>query len=295
MPKLLTNLLGLIRFSHTIFALPFALASAALAWHASGFRWLDLVGILLCMVTARSFAMAFNRLVDRDVDAKNPRTAGRHLPAGTLSVGTVTAFMALCGAAFVLSTGLFQYREPSNPWPLTLSVPVLIFLAAYSLTKRFTSLAHFWLGVSLALAPVAAWIAVRGMVEMETPVLLGLGVLFWVAGFDILYACQDTEFDTKEGLHSIPATLGIRGALRLAAVCHAVAFGLLFAVGFVCPELGWVYRGSMLAVGVLLAYQHWLVRPDDLTRVNQAFFHVNAVISVAVLGAVLVELVVRRA
>jgi 4-hydroxybenzoate polyprenyltransferase len=293
-PTIITNLLGLIRFSHTIFALPFALASAALAWHSSGFRWLDLVGIFLCMVMARSFAMAFNRLVDRDVDAKNPRTAGRHLPAGTLSVGAVTAFTALCGAAFVLSTWLFQYREPPNEWPLTLSVPVLIFLAAYSLTKRFTSLAHFWLGVSLAFAPVAAWIAVRGMVEMETPVLLGLGVLFWVAGFDILYACQDAEFDRKEGLHSVPATLGVRGALRLAAVCHAVAFGFLFAVGFVCPELGWIYRGTMLAVGVLLAYQHWLVRPDDLTRVNQAFFHVNAVISVAVLGAVLVELFLDR-
>ena len=285
------KLLELIRFSHTIFALPFALASAAIAWKIDGFRWLDLVGILLCTVTARSFAMAFNRLVDRDVDAKNPRTAMRHLPAGTLQTSTVTIFTAICGAAFVLSTWLFQLREPANPWPFQLSIPVLIFLAVYSLTKRFTSLAHVWLGVSLALAPIAAWIAVRGMIDMTTPLLLGAGVLFWVAGFDVLYACQDAEFDKKEKLHSIPARLGVTLALRLAAISHAIAFGFFLAFGFACPQLSWVYRSTMIAVGLLLIYQHRLVSPNDLTRVNQAFFRVNAIISVAVLAAVLVELV----
>src|SRR5262245_53476215 len=185
------KLLELIRFSHTIFALPFALLSAALAWKDEPFRWLDLAGIILCMIAARSFAMAFNRLADRHIDARNPRTATRHLPAGTLSVVTVTVFAGACAAAFVAATLLFLVgdHDPPNPWPLYLSGPVLLFLAGYSLTKRFTSLAHFWLGAALMLAPVAAWIAVRGLVELAAPVLLGGAVLFWVAGFDILYAC----------------------------------------------------------------------------------------------------------
>ena len=284
-------MLELIRFSHTVFALPFAFLCTALAWRDEEFRWQDLLGIVLCMVFARSAAMAFNRLVDRDVDAKNPRTAMRHLPAGTLQTSTVTIFTAICGAAFVLSTWLFQLREPANPWPFQLSIPVLIFLAAYSLTKRFTSLAHVWLGVSLALAPIAAWIAVRGMIDMTTPLLLGAGVLFWVTGFDVLYACQDAEFDKKEKLHSIPARLGVPNALRLAAIFHAIAFGFFLAFGFACPQLGWVYRCTMIAVGFLFIYQHRLVSPNDLTRVNQAFFQVNAIISVAVLAAVLVEVI----
>lgn len=288
----ITKLLELIRFSHTIFALPFALASAAIAWKIEGFRTLDLIGILLCMVTARSFAMAFNRLVDRKYDANNPRTAMRHLPAGTLQIGTVTFFTIICGVGFVLSTLLFQWREPANHWPFELSIPVLLFLAGYSLTKRFTSLAHYLLGVSLAMAPIAAWIAVRGVVEMTTPLLLGAGVLFWVAGFDVLYACQDAEFDRKAGLHSIPARIGIRNALLLAAVSHFIAFVFFFILGFACPQLGWIFRGTILAVGILLVYQHYLVSPKDLSRVNQAFFHVNALISVAVLGAVLIEILI---
>lgn len=291
---LFRKLLELIRFSHTVFALPFALASAAIAWKIDGFRWRDLAGILLCMVAARSFAMAFNRLVDRDVDAKNPRTLLRHLPAGTLTVGTVTAFTFLCGAAFLLSTWLFQFREPPNPWPFQLSIPVLLFLAGYSLTKRFTSLAHFWLGTALAMAPVAAWIAVRGMIEIQTPLLLGCGVLFWVAGFDMLYACQDAEFDRRHGLHSIPARLGVAGTLRLAGVSHAIAFAFFLAFAFLCPQVGWITRVTVIAIGGLLVYQHRLVSPNDLTRVNQAFFHVNAIISVAILAAVLIDLTVHR-
>ncbi|MFO0938101.1 MAG: UbiA-like polyprenyltransferase [Gemmataceae bacterium] len=286
------KLLELIRFSHTIFALPFALASAAIAWKIEGFRWLDLVGVLLGMVMARSFAMAFNRLVDRKIDAGNPRTQMRHLPAGTLSVATVTTFTIVCAIGFIASTTLFLLRDPANPWPLWLSVPVLIFLAGYSYTKRFTRLAHAWLGVSLALAPIAAWIAVCGMSQMTTPIVLGVGVLFWVTGFDLLYACQDAEFDRKAGLHSIPASFGIPAALRIAAILHLIAFAAFLVLGFVCPQLGWIYRGTMIGVGLLLAYQHMLVSPKDLSRVNQAFFHVNAVISVAVLAAVLVELIV---
>ena len=216
------RLLELIRFSHTVFALPFALLAAVLAWRDEPVRWHDALGIVLCMVFARSAAMAFNRLADRHIDAQNPRTAARHLPAGTLGVPTVAVFTVVCCAAFVASTLLFWVREPSNPWPLYLSGPVLLFVLGYSLAKRFTSLAHFWLGAALMLAPVAAWIAVKGLADMTVPLLLGAAVLFWVSGFDILYACQDAIFDRKARLKSIPAALGVAGSLRVAAACHLV-------------------------------------------------------------------------
>ncbi|CAN5643332.1 putative 4-hydroxybenzoate polyprenyltransferase [soil metagenome] len=289
----LRKLLELIRFSHTIFALPFAFLSAALAWNNEPFRWQDALGILLCMIFARSFAMAFNRLVDRHIDAKNPRTLNRHLPAGTLSVAMVTLFTLGNAVAFVASTLLFWMREPSNPWPLYLSGPVLLFLAGYSLTKRFTALAHFWLGASLMLAPVAAWIAVKGMNDMTVPLLLGGAVLFWVSGFDILYACQDYDFDKAAGLHSVPAKLGVKRSLMVAAVCHAVMVALLVGVWFTSPHLGTVFAGGLVLVSLLLVYEHWLVSPNDLSRVNKAFFQVNGVISVGLLLLVLVELIVK--
>lgn len=284
------KLLELIRFSHTIFALPFALLSAALAWTSEPFRRLDLLGILLGMILARSAAMAFNRLVDRRIDAGNPRTAMRHLPAGSLGVPLVLAFTALTSLGFLASTLLFAFRAPANNWPLILGVPVLLFLLGYSLAKRFTSLAHFWLGVALALAPLAAWIAIRGLVELETPALLGAAVLFWVAGFDILYACQDADFDRGAGLHSIPARLGIRGSLRIAAGCHAILFALLILWGESDPHLGWIYRVGLVPIGILLVYEHWLVKPDDLSRVNRAFFQVNGIISFGLLALVLLQL-----
>lgn len=287
------QLLELVRFSHTVFALPFALLAALLAWQDEPFRPEDLLGILLGMVFARSAAMAFNRLADRHLDAKNPRTAGRHLPAGLLGTGTVWAFTLVCCAGFVASTLLFLGRSPPNPWPLYLSGPVLLFVLGYSLTKRFTSLAHFWLGAALALAPVAAWIAVRGLDEMEVPVLLGAAVMCWVAGFDILYACQDAEFDRAHGLHSIPATVGVKDSLLLAAFCHALMYALLVLLAFVSPHLGPVYLGGLGLFGALLVYEHSLVRPDDLTRVNRAFFHVNGVISVGLLVLVAVQLAVK--
>lgn len=293
MPTGMRKLLELIRFSHTLFALPFALLAAALAWADAPFRWPDLIGILLCMVFARSAAMAFNRLADRHIDARNPRTAARHLPAGTLSVAIVWLFTLICCAGFVASTLLFEFREPSNPWPLYLALPVLLFVLGYSLAKRFTSLAHLWLGAALALAPVAAWIAVKGLAEMVVPLLLGAAVAFWVCGFDILYACQDADFDRTEGLHSIPARFGVRTSLRLAALCHAIMFALLAGLFFASPHLGTLFLCGLAAVGALLIYEHRLVRPDDLTRVNRAFFHVNGVISVGLLILVLVQLAVR--
>lgn len=337
------DLLGLIRFSHTLFALPFALMAAVMAWRLvaietpptqpvidpytlesstiseSGsvgahetyvggvhdtylrvgsttvpmdwwflkramlaIRWQETVGILLCMVTARSAAMAFNRLVDRKLDAHNPRTADRHLPAGILSAQSVWLFFAASVLGFIASTLLFL----PNRLPLYLSVPVLIFLCGYSYSKRFTTLAHFWLGTALALSPVAAWIAIRGEVLLANPsdllpaIVLGGAVLSWVSGFDILYACQDYEYDRTTGLHSVPVRLGIRGSLWLAAACHAVTVVLLACLPLVYPPLGWIYGVGIMAVALLLLYEHALVRPDDLTRVNTAFFHVNAVISI---------------
>jgi 4-hydroxybenzoate polyprenyltransferase len=274
------NLLGLVKFSHTLFALPFALLGAALAargpdgWHG---RRQDWFGILLCMATARSAAMAFNRLADRRIDALNPRTAMRHLPSGQLSVATVAAFTAINALAFAAATLLFW----PNRWPLYLSGPVLLWLLGYSYTKRFTSLAHVWLGASLALAPLAAWIALRGDLAWP-PALLGLAVLFWVTGFDVIYACQDVAFDRTHGLHSIPTRLGIPGALRLAAACHAAMIVALIALGWTYP-MGRIYFFGIIAVAALLAYEHALVRPDDLTRVNLAFYQVNIAISLGLL------------
>jgi 4-hydroxybenzoate polyprenyltransferase len=289
----LRKLLEMVRFSHTLFALPFALLSAALAWHgkAEGFQGVELLGILLCMGFGRSAAMAFNRLADRHFDAANPRTANRHLPTGRLSVASVSAFTLICCAGFVASTLLFLAAEPPNVWPAFLAVPVLLFVGAYSFTKRFTALSHFWLGASLLLAPLAAWIAIRGLSELGTPFLLGLAVLFWVAGFDIIYACQDVEFDRRHGLSSVPARVGVRNSLRLAATCHFVMVVLLVALYWVArPSLGIIYLAGIGMVAALLVYEHQLVTPDDLTGVNRAFFHVNAVISVGLLVLVLVQL-----
>jgi len=277
------HLLEMIRFSHTLFALPFALLGAVMAWAANfrstppvPFRWQDLAGILVCMVAARSAAMAFNRLADRRLDALNPRTLGRHLPAGTLSVASVALFTIGCSVAFVAGTLLFL---PRNPWPLAASLPVLAFLMGYSFAKRFTVLAHFWLGTALALTPLAAWVALRGEIAWP-PVILGTAVIFWVAGFDVIYACQDVEFDRRTGLYSIPARLGVAGALRVAAVCHLGMLLALAALPSAYPGLGPIYWTAIAGIGLLLVYEHSLVRPDDLARVNEAFFHVNAVVSV---------------
>ncbi len=300
------KMLEMIRFSHTIFALPFALLAAVMAWAApaeegaSGFSWIHLLGILICMVGARSAAMAFNRLADRFIDAENPRTAKRHLPAGELSVLSVVAFTILSTLVFVAGTCLFL----PNWLPLAVSAPVMGVLFGYSYAKRFTSLAHFWLGVALMLSPICVWLAIRGLVVIENPldlfpaVSIGLAVLFWVAGFDIIYACQDFEYDRKKGLNSIPVRLGISGALRLAAVCHTVMVCLLILLplaerlGGPVLGLGWVYWVTVVGVAILLIYEHSIVRADDLTRVNVAFFNVNAIVSVGLLLAVVIDLLV---
>ena len=300
---MIARYLEMIRFSHTVFALPFALLAAVLAWRVpvpesadaevAGFRWVEVVGILLCMVFARSAAMAFNRLTDRDVDAGNPRTQGRHLVTGALSYRGVAGFTLVTALAFVASTALFL----PNRWPLRLAVPVLIFICLYSLTKRFTWASHFWLGASLLLAPVCTWIAIRGELLWDFPAdilpafVIGGAVMLWVAGFDIIYSCQDVDFDREHQLFSVPARFGVPGALRLAAGCHALMIALLVALPFLVPQLqlGWIYAVGLVGIAGLLAYEHRLVRPDDLSRVNQAFFNVNAVVSVGLFVLVTID------
>ncbi|WP_153555406.1 UbiA-like polyprenyltransferase [Roseimaritima sediminicola] len=292
----LRMMLEMIRFSHTIFALPFAALALLMALRipeadgsAASVGWIEALALLLCMVFARSTAMAFNRLVDSRIDAANPRTAGRHLPAGLLSRREVTVFAIACAVGFVLACALFL----PNWIPLAGALPVLAFLCGYSLAKRFTSAAHLWLGIALSLAPICVWLAVRGESFLEDPaelwpaVILAAAVALWVTGFDIIYACQDESFDRRAGLRSIPARLGTAGALRLAAVCHgAMVVGLLL-LPWIEDGLGWatVYYVALALIAALLLYEHSLVRPDDLERVNTAFFHVNATISIVILVA----------
>ena len=286
-------LLELIRFSHTLFALPFALLAAAMAWSANArsdplatFRPLDLLGILVCMATARGAAMAFNRIADIRFDAQNPRTQSRHLPTGKLSVVGVAVFTVVCSLGFVAGTLLFL---PGNPIPLLAALPVLAYLLGYSYAKRFTSLSHFWLGGALMLAPLAAWTAIRPVWSLA-PIVLGAAVMFWVAGFDMIYACQDYEFDRRVKLHSVPARLGVAGALRLAALCHMCTVVLLFVLPLVYNGFGAIYTSGVATIAALLVYEHCIVRPDDLSRVNRAFFHVNAVVSIGLLAVGVADL-----
>lgn len=272
--KQFSQFLSLIRFSHTLFALPFALLSAVLAWRTVAFRWQELLGILLCMVFARSAAMAFNRLADRKLDADNPRTAGRHLPAGAMSVTSVVAFTLLSCLGFIASTLLFLPKT----WPIILAVPVLLFLLGYSYAKRFTALCHYWLSAALMLAPIAAWLAITDSLAL-TPFLLAAVIFFWVGGFDIIYACQDSDYDRQVGLRSIPARFGNKTALRMAFVSHLITIGCLFSLWHY-GDLGWVFLTGVIVVSALLLYEHSVVRADDLSRVNLAFFRINAVISV---------------
>ena len=298
----LRTYLELVRFSHTIFALPFAVMATLIAIRFGGDgRWSPaepwslvkpVLGIIACMVAARTAAMAFNRLVDRAIDAENPRTASRHLPRGEVGIGEVLGLVVLSSAAFIAATLLFL----PNWLPLVLSVPVLAWLLGYSFAKRFTSLAHLWLGIALGLTPVAAWIALRGETLLRDPVdvlpaaLLGLAVTTWVAGFDIIYACQDAAFDAAHGLHSIPARLGVPRALRRAKWLHLLTLLLLALLPAVVPQLGWIYWAALAAIAGLLAWEHAIVRPDDLSRVNQAFFLANAAIGIVLLASIAADL-----
>lgn len=271
----LKTTLAMIKFEHTLFALPFAFLGAILA--ANGFpTWWQILWITVAMVGARSAAMTFNRIVDRDIDAKNPRTASREIPSGKLSVGFAWAFL-------YVSIGLFLLASYSLNWlTFALSPVALICVLGYSYAKRFTAFAHLFLGLALAISPSAAWIAVRGTLYDEVPILLSVLVLMWTAGFDVLYACQDFEFDRKAGLRSIPAKFGIRNSLKIARLFHAQAFVVLVLLYFV-TGLGWLALAGVIAVGALMIYQHTLVKADDLSRMNAAFFTTNAFVSVIML------------
>jgi 4-hydroxybenzoate polyprenyltransferase len=275
--------LEMIKFEHTIFALPFAYLGMLLAaggwpgWHA--FAW-----ITVAMVSARTLAMAFNRVSDRDIDARNPRTANRALPRGLLS--TKAALIA-CGLSLVL---LVLAAWQLNPLCLELLPLAALFLVGYSYTKRFTWLSHWLLGMTDGIAVAGAWVAVRARLDPQA-LVLWLAVTVWIAGFDLIYACQDVEFDRREGLHSVPARFGVAAALRWARISHAIMVVALIVVG-AWAGLAWPYWLGLAVVVGLLVYEHRLVSPTDLSRLNVAFMNMNGYISLLTLAAVIAGLAV---
>lgn len=276
----------MVKFSHSVFALPFALTGAALAAVGHPITARQVGWIVVAMVGARNAAMGFNRLADHAIDARNPRTAGRELPAGRLTRGAVWTATLLLAALFVSASFAL------NPLCGALSPLALLIVLGYSYTKRFTAASHFVLGLALAIAPVGAWVAVRGTFGGEdaaVPWLLAAAVLLWVAGFDIVYACQDVAFDRSHGLYSVPARLGLPGALRLARTLHVGALSAMAGVG-IAAGLHAVYWVGLLLIAALLAWEHRLVRPHDLSRLGLAFFNLNGIVSVAYLVVVLAAL-----
>lgn len=276
-------LLEMIKFSHTVFAFPFALMGVVLASLVSGNAptFMQIVWICLAMVGARSAAMGLNRIIDARIDAENPRTASRHIPAGIIS--RYEAWIFVAGSILVLLLSAWML----NPLCLALSPIALFFLVLYSFCKRFTALAHVVLGICLAAAPVGAWIALRGDIGWPA-IVLGAAVLFWVAGFDIFYALQDMEFDQEKGLHSIPSRFGAKRSLILVRLFHITMVVLLLSL-LLMPGLGVIYFIGVVAVTALLVYEHRLVQPDDLSRLDAAFFNMNGYISVLIFSFTLVD------
>jgi len=267
--------LEMIKIEHTLFALPFAFLGAILAARGIPTAW-QILWITVAMVGARSTAMAFNRIADRDYDAQNPRTRIRAIPAGALSVAFVGVFTFVSAAVFFAAAAML------NRLTLLLSPVALVSVLLYSYTKRWTSLSHLILGWCLAIAPTGAWIAVRGAIDSPLPLLLSLAVMLWTAGFDVLYACQDYDFDRNAGLNSIPARFGIGRALWISRTLHVAAFAAIVALYFLANLGGLAFLG-VVATGALLIYQHTLVRANDLSRLNAAFFTTNAFVSVILL------------
>ena len=276
-----------VRFSHTVFALPFALASMVVAASANrGWPgWQTFLLILAAMVCARTAAMGFNRIVDRKFDALNPRTAQRHLPVGSMTV--TGAWWLVAGAA----AGLIAVAWLINPLCFYLSPVALLVVCFYSYTKRFTDLSHLFLGLALGVAPLGAWLAVRGQFNWP-PCVLAAAVVFWLVGFDIIYATQDYEFDKSQGLHSLPARLGIAGGLRIAQVAHGVTAVLLLAFGLI-SHLGVPYYFGLATILICLVAQHVLARKQEPVSLNVAFFRMNAVISAVFLLAVVADVISR--
>ena len=260
----------MIKFEHTVFALPFAIMSAFLASETLP-GWSKLGWILVAMVGARSCAMSFNRLADAEIDTQNPRTKRRAIPAGLLRKSEVWAFTIFSSLLLVVAA------HQLNPLAFNLSPVALATIMLYSYTKRFTSMSHLWLGLSLSIAPIGAWIAIKGQFDV-LPLLLGLVVMLWTAGFDIIYACQDLDFDRRQGLYSIPAQFGIYSALWISTALHVITVILLVVIWYVSP-LGLIYLGGVGLVSVILIYEHVIVKPHDLSRVNLAFFRLNGAVS----------------
>jgi 4-hydroxybenzoate polyprenyltransferase len=283
-----------IKLSHSIFALPFALLSMFLATNATGNRFpsaIQIVLILLCMVLARSFGMGMNRLLDASLDAKNPRTARRSIPAGRLSRGTAVSILVGCATGFQIVTigfGLFE----RNWLPAVLALPVLALLGAYPFFKRFTRWCHFYLGFCLALAPVCAWVAIAGTLSV-IPFLMAGAVLCWTAGFDILYATQDVESDLQTGVYSVPAAFGVASSLWIARITHLVCLAMLITLGVVSVPLDWLWFIAVAIVACIFVFEHAIVKPSDLSRINLAFFTLNGIVSVCLGTLGIVDVLVQ--
>jgi 4-hydroxybenzoate polyprenyltransferase len=292
LPSMLARLASLVKLSHTIFGLPFTLAAGILAHRAAvseglgdgvGMTWLKLVWIIVAFTGARTTAMGFNRIVDRRIDAKNPRTASRELPAGTVSVGAAWLLTVIAAAVFVGASAAL------GPVALAFTPLCLLIICGYSLFKRFSWAAHLILGVALSLGPAGAWVAVTGsLAGFELPGVMMVAVATWVAGFDVIYSLQDHEFDQNAGLHSIPVAFGVRGALWFSGVLHLLTAGALVGVHLLAG-LGIAHLVGMVLVIAILLYEHWIVRPSDLSRINKAFFDLNGWISIAYFAAMLID------
>ena len=276
----------MIKFSHTIFALPFAFAAVILANREKPITFWMLFWILIAMASARSAAMGFNRLADHKFDTLNPRTANRALPRGIISRKSTIMFVAVSSFLFILSAAAL------NELCFYLSFPVLLVLFGYSYTKRFTQWSHLFLGFSIGLAPLGAWLAVTGTFSWKI-LLLSVALMTYIAGFDILYSCQDIDFDRKTGLFSLPANKGPNFALRVSCLLHFLTFFSLVTL-YIVFQLKGIYLVFLAAIGILLVIEHILVNPRDFSKVNIAFFHVNSIISILILGAILADEILRR-
>ena len=286
--KPVRDFLELIKFEHTVFALPFAYLGMLLA--AEGWpTWEQFLWITIAMASARTLAMGFNRIADRWIDSRNPRTANRPLVKGTISLKTAWTGTLLAGG--ILAVAAWQL----GPFTLLLLPGAILFLIGYSFTKRFTWMSHFILGFTDGLAPVGAWAAIRASLftyeDLPAWILLGV-VTFWIAGFDLIYACQDVEIDRQEGLQSIPARFGISVALKLSSICHIITVLLLVILGLF-SDLGWPYWIGLVIVVALLVWEHRMVHPNDLTNIDLAFFNINSYISVTLFLAILTAIYIK--